>query len=160
MRANHSSSILPLSKLTPVADEPSPRLEMTSLVDMMVILVVFLLMSFSADDQIVTPTAGLNLPSSTSKLSVPQGLMVEVGLDNVLVAGRKIMPLRALSNIDSAGLVPLTRALKSAVVEGTQEKILVQADRRVPYSSLSQVLRACADAGLSDVSLVVLGGES
>lgn len=160
MRANHSSSILPQRKLTPVAGESPPQLEMTSLVDMMVILVVFLLMSFSADDQIVTPAAGLKLPSSASKSSVPHGLMVQVGLDKVMIAGRNILPSKALSNLDSDGLIPLIEALKAAVVESTQEKILVQADRRVPYSSLSQVLRACADAGLSDVSLVVLGGES
>jgi len=160
MRANHSSSILPQSKSISAASEPAPRLEMTSLVDMMVILVVFLLMSFSADNQIATASEGLQLPASSSKSSIPQGLIVEVSLDHVMVAGRNVLPSETLADIDQAGLLPLISALKEATKDNAHEKILVQSDRRVQYSSLSQVLRACAEAGLVDVSLVVLGGES
>ena len=160
MRANHSRSVLLQGKSAAVAGEPAPKLEMTSLVDMMAILVVFLLMSFSADDQMITPAAGLQLPSSNSDSPAGQGLVVEVGFEEVLVDGRNIMPSKALSSLDSAGMDSLTKALKAAVGESIQEKILIQADRRVQYNSLSQVLRACADAGLSNVSLVVLGGGS
>ena len=99
MRANHSSSILSQGMSAPVASESPPKLEMTSLVDMMVILVVFLLMSFSADEQIATSAAGLQLPASSSNSSVPRGLVVEVGLDNVIVDGRNILSTKELLDI-------------------------------------------------------------
>ncbi|MCP4290670.1 MAG: biopolymer transporter ExbD [bacterium] len=160
MRLNHSSTIPGLGKLAPSTGKSAAKLEMTSLVDMMVILVVFLLMSFSADDQIVTSATGIKLPSSSSKSTVSSGLVVEVGLDHVVVDGRSIMSSKALSGVDPTELVLLTNALKEGIGGSNQQNILVQADRRVKYDNLSQVLRACAEAGLSDVSLVVLGGVS
>jgi len=77
-----------------------------------------------------------------------------------MVSGRNIMPSNALSNVGQTDLAPLITALKAAVDGSNQDNILVQTDRRVQYSNLSQVLRACAQAGLNDVSLVVQGGES
>jgi biopolymer transport protein ExbD len=127
---------------------------------MMVILVVFLLKSFSVEGELVAPAAGMELPASSSRTPVPAGLVVEVGPERVRVAGRDVLPTAALAGADTTSLAALTAALTIAATTDDRAQILVQADRRIDYRNLSQVLRACARAGWSDVSLIVLEEES
>ncbi len=127
----------------------------------MVILVVFLLKSFAVEGQLVEPAAGLTLPSSTIQTPVSAGVVVEVGPRVVRVAGRDIVPTTALAAADTTTGAALKAALSLAMASSPEQaSVLIQADREVDYRHLSQVLRACAAAGWSDVSLVVLEVES
>ncbi len=159
MRAFHAGSILPRVRSVSAAATPAAKLQMTSLVDMMVILVVFLLKSFSVEGQLATPQSGLQLPISISQDSLPSGLVVEVGIQEIRISGRYVMASAALVAADSTAVAPLTKVLVSAKTDGNQN-VLVQSDRRVEFKSLVEVLRACANAGWEDVSLVVEGSDS
>jgi len=143
----------------PAGDQPA-QLQLTSLVDMMVILVVFLLHSFSVEGELIAPANGLELPASSGGAPVPVGLVVEVGPERVRVAGRDVLFTAALASADTTSLGVLTAALTNDDAAVNQGRVLVQADRRIDYRNLSQVLRACARAGWSEVSLVVLEVES
>lgn len=136
------------------ATRPPVRLQLTSLVDMMVILVVFLLQSFSVEGQLVTPAAGLALPESASLAPVTAGLVVEVGPERVRVAGRDVM---ATADVVAADAGPLAAALAAA---GAGGPVTVQCDRRLDFRVLGRVLRACGQGGRDDVALLVLGGAS
>jgi len=160
MRALQARSLLAGRRPGSAAGDQPAQLQLTSLVDMMVILVVFLLHSFSVEGELIAPAAGLDLPDSASDTPVPVGLVVEVGARQVRVAGRDILPTVALADADTTSLIVLTAALTKAAAAADHGRILVQADRRVDFRNLSQVLRACSRAGWSDVSLVVLGAES
>jgi len=160
MRAVYPRSILPRRLSGPAAGGQPAQLQLTSLVDMMVILVVFLLKSFSVEGELVAPAAGMELPASSSRTPVPVGLVVEVGPKRVRVAGRDVLPTAALAGADTTNLEDLTAVLTIAATTDDRTQILVQADRRIDYRNLSQVLRACARAGWSDVSLIVLEEES
>jgi biopolymer transport protein ExbD len=122
------------------------RPQLTSLVDMMVILVVFLLHSFSAEDQFLVPAPGIDLPRSSEQGAAPAGLPLVVGPAGIRLAEQ------AFSLADSA-------ALKSALVrarESAQElPVAVQVDRGVPFRVLGTVLACCAEAGWPEVQLVV-----
>jgi len=139
-----------------VAKAVPARLQLTSLVDMMVILVVFLLKSFAVEGQLVSPAAGLVLPESSSRTPVSAGLVVEVGPRQVRVGGQYVMSTPALVAADSPAVVPLTAALETSFIAHGDAPVLVQADHQVDYRHLSQVLRACSAAGWQDVTLVVL----
>jgi biopolymer transport protein ExbD len=135
-----------------------PRLQLTSLVDMMVILVVFLLQSFSAEGQLMTPASGLELPASSSQTPVRSGLVIEIGPEWIQVAG---LPVLTTSSLDDPGQTEvLDRALNRVFAASGLVPVLVQADRRLDYGQLSRVLASCAGAGWKDVSLVVLEGGS
>ena len=136
------------------------RLQLTSLVDMMVILVVFLLKSFSVEGQLVTPAAGLELPTSTSQTHLEAGLMVEVSSQLVRIDGRDVLSTADLTNGSEAATAKLVAALGGAQSEPKATPVLVQADRGLDYNHLSRVLRACAAAGWTDVTLVVLEVQS
>ena len=56
----------------------APRPQLTSLVDLMVILLVFLLKSFSVEGQLVTPATDLQLPTSQVREVARPALSVEV----------------------------------------------------------------------------------
>jgi biopolymer transport protein ExbD len=144
---------------TAAAQSPA-RLQLTSLVDMMVILVVFLLKSFAVEGQLATPAAGLELPESSSRVPVPAGLVVEIGPQMVRVGGRDTVPTSALAGTGDNVPQELEQALSALARSAAGAPVLVQADQRLDYRHLSQVLRACAGAGWSDVTLVVLEVES
>ncbi len=136
------------------------RLQLTSLVDMMVILVVFLLKSFSVEGQLVTPAAGLELPNSSSRTLLEAGLMIEVGPRLVRVDGREILATSDLSADEEAAAAKLSAALAGTQIRPGSTPVLVQADRGLDYNHLSRILRACAVAGWTDVTLVVLEVQS
>jgi biopolymer transport protein ExbD len=160
MRAIHARSIGTGGLSGTAAGKSPARLQLTSLVDMMVILVVFLLKSFSVEGQLVAPAAGLELPESSSRTPVAAGLVIEVGPQSVRVGGREIMATSDLVDVDNITPPELTGALAAQGQSAEQAPVLVQADQRIDYHHLSQVLRACAAAGWTDVTLVVLEVES
>ena len=143
----------------PAEDSPA-RLQLTSLVDMMVILVVFLLVSFSVEGQLVTPAEGLELSPSQSKTPVVAGLVLEVGLHQVRLAGQVILDTEVLAQPDMVSLDSLRLALGQELRPEEERPLLMQVDRRVPYSSLSRALAVCSEAGWQNLSLVVLGAGS
>ena len=145
----NATSLRPVGRATVAA--PAERPQLTSLVDMMVILVVFLLHSFSAEGQLVEPAPGLELPVSATSTPVPAGPQVVVGTEWIEVDGRRIT---ATTEAAAGELVT------AALAGGSGRPLLIQVDRRVAYRLLGVVLQACAAAGWTDVSLVVQGGES
>jgi biopolymer transport protein ExbD len=157
VRAN-KPTLIPGRRYT--AGNPSAKLQLTSLVDMMVILVVFLLKSFSADGQLISPASGMELPSSTCQNPVTSGLIVEVGPEQVFVAGNLVLPTASLVGADKTSMEILTQALQDSGNSSSDTPVLIQSDKRIEYSSLGKVLSACSLAGYSDISLVVLGDES
>jgi len=148
-------SALITGRRTAGQNAPAARLQLTSLVDMMVILVVFLLKSFSVEGQLVTPAADLELPESTVEVPVVAGLIVEIGLEWVRVDGRDIMATAAVA-ADSTALAGAFEDLAAAAAP----PVTVQCDRRLDFRVLGGVLRACGRAGLEDISLLVIGGGS
>lgn len=133
----------------------APRLPLTSLVDVMVILVVFLLMSFSVDGQLLTPAPSVLLPPSTSRQPAPAGVLIAIGRDRLTIDGRDVMAASAAASDSLA----LDAALRDLAADGPRAWV-VQCDRRHAFATLSVVLRACARNGARDCSLLVQGGES
>jgi biopolymer transport protein ExbD len=158
MSATLSRSVLIGASRGSAAGSPA-RLQLTSLVDMMVILVVFLLKSFAVEGQLVEPAANVDLPLSTVRAAAPVGVVVAVGTRLVQVAGQDVATTASLADTASTGSTALLAALRAAS-GAADAPVLIQADRAVAYHHLSRVLRACAVAGWQDVSLVVLEVES
>ena len=67
------------------------EVQMTSMIDMFTILIVFLLMSYSADGQIVTISDALTLPKSKSDTPVDLKLEIQINNQVVVVDGDPIV---------------------------------------------------------------------
>ncbi len=137
------------------ATDGQARPQLTSLVDMMVILLVFLLQTFSVQGQLVTPSRDLYLPSSSATEPAEPMRTVTITTGGVGVDGRQVTTLAAIAaEPDSLLVAPLMAALRD--MPGDPGPVSIQCDRRVDFALLKRVLYTCNRAGHGDLSLLVL----
>ncbi len=147
--------------------EPTPLPKFTSLMDMMVIMLLFLLMQFSATGDLMKRAPGVELPSSTStqpttkEVSIflsQQGLFVDTGTDREEILARP----DELSNENLLTLPGLNRFLQnyqSTLAKKGKEAhkgvITIQGDRRISYQWLLKVIQTCVENEFTTFDFVV-----
>jgi len=131
------------------------RLQITSMVDMFVILLVFLLKSFSAAEAQPDLKNETALPSSTVvRAAVANDRKILEVHENKAVFGDKNVNLLATTKkVNDPNFLP---DLYTALSKEKPTPLLIQADRQLNYQELQKVLYTCAVAGFTDVSLAVL----
>ena len=152
-------------------------LQVTSMVDMFTIILVFLLKSYSTSAVQITPADGLKLPASTSTAEPVEALKLVVSKEGVYVGDEKIVTFQEgkpqhtdIDKSDSKFITPLYKALdaeaeKSKTIAKINEamkfdgKIVVQADQSLPYSVLKKVMYTSMLAGYADVKMAVIAME-
>ncbi len=161
-------------------DKRSPstfKIQITSMVDMFVILLVFLLKSYSTSPVIITPSEGMTLPASTSSKDPVDALKLMVSKTGVFVEDKKIIDLtdgvvdvkdvdpsdtqfiRSLyTELDGQASKTRTIASKNETIE-FDGKVLMQADRGLNYETLRKVMYTAMMAGYSDVKIAVLSKD-
>lgn len=114
---------------------------MTPMIDMVFLLLVFFMCvsSLAQADQRV-PVA---VPESTES-RVPEDL-TDRGTVAVLADGRVLLGARAVE------LDELRAALRTEVARRPELRVVVRAEKTVPYGEIQRVLRACAEAGVLTV---------
>ena len=143
-------------------------LSMTSLMDILTTLLLFLLKSFVAEPEVVTPAAGVNLPYSTSQDAPQESIVVAIQGDQVSLGNEFIAKLDANSQGDLM-IRPLAAALSSARARHEQwqdmrgseatdapMKVTIQGDREMPFVLLQRVMYTCNQSGFDDIALAVL----
>jgi biopolymer transport protein ExbD len=158
-----------------VLPEPS-SLSITSLMDVMTILLVFLLKNYSASPVQLKQAPDLKLPFSKSQLLPAESTAVTVTMNSVVVNDVPVLRIEngVVSEADRSGggylIDPLFQKLqeevdhqkkvasfnKQAEFEGL---ITIVADRHVPFSLLSQVMYTAGQAQFSKFKFAVVKGE-
>jgi len=136
--------------------------QLTSLVDVMTILLVFLIKSFSTEGSIVTPSDDLQLPFSTSQKPARPLCTIEITRTAVISEGEELARLDRLGPPDSMLVPPLLAwmRLQKAKCEGlAKPEVLIQCDREIPFEIVKKVMFTCSKAGFADYSLLVLTEE-
>lgn len=150
-------------------------LQITSMADIFIIILVFLLKSYSSGAMAVVPAKGLSLPNAFAQDSSVEALRVEISQTGVLVEGA---PVSELSNFKfQAGETAQNGSVQSVVkaLEMQRKKqlliaqantdvkvdsrIIVMADQRTPYSTIKAVLASAAVNGYTDFKLAVVRAE-
>lgn len=126
---------------------------LTALIDAFSILVIFLLMNFSSTGEILFMTKGTELPKSAQSDMLERNPVVKIDenqifLENKLVAGGDAL-FQALLEMKK-------KFAEERPNEESPQIVTVQADRRIKYQFLNQVVVACAQAGFSDIRFAVL----
>jgi biopolymer transport protein ExbD len=139
------------------------RPQLTSLIDVMTILLVFLIKSFSVEGNLVTPSPDLHLPLSSSHKPPKPVCTVEVTETAVLAEGTEIAPLKSFAEADSL-LVPTLHdwmRVERAKCDDTltTPEVMIQADRDIAFNIIKRVMYTCSKAGFSDFSVLVLEEE-
>lgn len=151
------------------------KIQITSMVDMFVILLVFLLKSFSTSPVQITPNADLTLPESTASADPVDVVKLVVSKNGIFVEDRKILDLEGgklgaedTDKTDGQFIRKLfeeldLQAKKTRSIANVNEtvefdgKILMQADRDLPYALLQKVMYTSMLAGYADMKLAVIG---
>jgi biopolymer transport protein ExbD len=149
------------------------KIQITSMVDMFVILLVFLLKSYSTSPVNITPKNGMVLPGSSSLTEPVDVVKLIVSQDGVFVEDKKVMdldkgrfPASVVDEKDPSFLRNLFDALDEraklaksiSAKNDTFEfdgKVLLQADRGLSYEVLQKVMYTSMMAGYADVKLAV-----
>lgn len=146
-------------------------LNLTSMIDMFTILVVFLLKSYSAEGQIVTLSEALTLPESRSEQKIELNLEIIVTNDAIIVDGEPIVFVDE-SILGEGNPIPVlverlsdhleyTRQMRGTIDE-TEMKVNIQGDVATQAILLQRVMSSCAEAGYATQNLTVIkveGGE-
>lgn len=148
-------------------------LNITPMMDMMTILLVFLLKQFSVT-QAAAMAEGLSLPQSSIEATRPPGVNITVTQNAILVEGDAITPVRGGAvdpsvKRDGANgyyITPLVDVLikhgnrlkKIAAMGGTQfdHTATVMVDKSTPYRLLTEVLYSAGQAEFGNYRLSVV----
>jgi biopolymer transport protein ExbD len=143
------------------ADTGTFRPQLTSLVDVMAIILVFLIKTFSTEGNIITPSSDLELPLSTSEKKPEPRWSIEIAKEFVLSDGAVIGPTNAYARGDSLLMPDLYKWLmnKRQMRADTASHALIQCDREVPYAIVKKVMYTCSKARFTDFSVLVIQEE-
>jgi biopolymer transport protein ExbD len=148
-------------------------LNITPMMDMMTIILVFLLKSFTASNNLINFNQDLQIPPSSTLLKSKEAIQVQVTKKVVIVEGEAVA---AITNgkVDSAlkpegengyKIAPIVDTLtkianrekKVAQLSGGEfeSELLVIADKTTPYRLLTEILYSCGQAGYANYRLMV-----
>ncbi len=152
-------------------------LQITSMVDMFTIILIFLLKSYGASSVDITPSKTLSLPSSTTQTAPVEALKLMVTKDGIYVDDKVIVqiqdgvvPKTALDPQDAKFIKPLFDALnaqaeKSKTIAKKNEtvqfdgKLIFQGDKDLNYQTLRKVMYTASIAGYGDVKFAVFSAR-
>jgi biopolymer transport protein ExbD len=144
------------------------KLNITSMIDMFTLMVVFLLKNYSAQGQLVTPATNLLLPSSTVEKNAGEALSVKVSQTNIMVENNIVVDEKVYQTVLAQKdflIEPLYNVLKKYCDEAKKSsamfktefsgKISIQGDVAIPYNMLTRIMYTCGQAGYPVMNLVV-----
>ncbi|MCP4807458.1 MAG: hypothetical protein GY913_34180 [Proteobacteria bacterium] len=164
----------------------SEELSITSMMDMMTIILVFLLKSYSTQDVSVAASADLQLPASTSAKIPELAVNLIVSKSQVIVDGVPVLNLTTVPDEDTGEdmlAVPedekkgqmITRLYDRLLEKAEQAKalgeasgstehefkgrILLQCDKTLPFSVIREVMYTAGQAQFGEFKFVVYKTE-
>ncbi len=148
---------------------PEARLQLTSMMDMFTIILVFLLKIYSTHGQLVVPSNDLTLPMSVTQQPPELGLDVTVSQEFILVNGRRVERTSTLAS-ENIFIIPklqdelLVYAREAEKMQDLYKipfsgKVTIQGDKRLPYRALMKVMATCGQSKYPNMRLVVYQEE-
>lgn len=150
-------------------------LNITSLMDVLTILLIFLLVNFSTQEQEVDPPKDIELPQSTSEKPIKLAVKMSISRSEVRIEDRVVMKLAAgkirSSDLDKDKRVPILMSElqreKARLQSGARteqagreddredEIVYFEAEKGTPYETIDRILKTAAGAGFTKFRLVV-----
>ncbi|MDR0518012.1 MAG: biopolymer transporter ExbD [Fibromonadaceae bacterium] len=142
---------------------------LTSMMDIMTIILVFMIKQVDAEGQLITAAENLVLPNSTS-MKVPKEVSLGLVVDQswVLVDGQQIVQTSIVQEQDSLLVEALDAVLKekreiekaALLARGEADEgggnIIVQLDKNTHYDTMYKVMATCGVSGFTNVAFAVI----
>jgi len=144
-------------------NEGAFELQITALIDTLVIILIFLLKSIATDTLELEQSKGIALPMVVNGLTSAKGGTLNISAEGVSWNGQKYLETagfdvkKPLNGAD--GWKALNTAIAATVAqEKTDSKfdgrLLLQADKKTPFPVLQEVLRVAKSHGYKDIRFV------
>lgn len=157
--------------LTPLQKRAERKLRNVSLLDMNLVslidiftILIFFLLSNSADVEILPSNKAVKLPESTAEKKPRETVVVVVTENDILVQGRKVAQVADVMGLEGDLIEPLKSELdlqagRQVIRQESQAQtkaVTIMGDKHIPYKLLRKVMVTCARANFSEVSFAVL----
>ncbi len=145
--------------------EETGALNMNSMMDMMTIILLFLLKSFSTEGALVTASEELKLPESQMGEKPQKELQVSISSEELLINNKALMPM---SDVDPFNVLiePLYNALAVRAREEKQLEIdygtefthavIIQGDQGISFETLFKVMYTCSKSEYYKMRLLTI----
>ncbi|MBN2355793.1 biopolymer transporter ExbD [candidate division KSB1 bacterium] len=142
-------------------------LKLTSMLDMFTIMLVFLLVNYDAEGNIISVTKDLTLPESSATLRPRVASVVGITRDWLLVDGRPVRRIQGITEAKELLIEELYDELMRlrTVTEtiggmgsgghGFRGNISIQGDRDIEFDLLKRIMLTCGQAGYNNMNLTV-----
>ncbi|MBX2811473.1 MAG: biopolymer transporter ExbD [Myxococcales bacterium] len=136
---------------------------LTPLIDMFVILVVFLIMNFSATGELPI-AAGIELPKASVTNEREQAPAIDISEESLSVEGFLVGAPRDLLSEESSGIPTLTEKLQElrkieemmSPGEPFKGNIIINCHKAIDFKLIRKVMSAASDAGYTNINFAVL----
>ena len=150
------------------------ELNITAMMDMMTIILVFLIKSYSASSINVTSSEDVRPPVSTTRTTPKDTIAITVTPKSILVGDKKKVELVNMAvkpgDLDGKRILPLDAALSKEVEKlkyiaernpnaPFNHEVAIIGDKRIPYELLSSVLYTAGQNELENFRFVVISSE-
>jgi biopolymer transport protein ExbD len=144
----------------------SVKPQITSLVDIMTVLCMFMLQSFSTENQIITETKDLVLPESSAKKKPELAVTLKVNGNEIVAEDKTVAEVPAVLASNDLIIPELYNWLQSrrAATEKISQystttkfkgDVTIQADKRIRFRLLKKIMYTCGQQGYNNFSLAV-----
>lgn len=138
-------------------------LNLTSLMDVFTILVLYLLVNQSSTE-VVEPPKDIKLPDSVVEAKPRTTVMMMVSEDVVMIQGEPVVTIAELLKNKGPVVAPIRESLlklKENVIGVNTEtiaksnEVTIMAHRTIPFKVLKTLMSSCTSAGYTKISLAV-----
>ncbi len=141
--------------------------QLTSLVDVMTVLLIYMIQSFSGEGEIITSTKDLQLPYSSAKKKPELTVTISITNKDILIENERVASVDAVLATDDMIIPSLSvwladRRTKTEKIEKYSTKtkfkgdITILGDKRIRFRLLKKIMYTCGQEGFNNFKLAVL----
>ncbi len=129
---------------------------LSPMVDLLTILLVAVLRSWSADPPVQDPEAGFRLPLSREEAPMGRGVTITIGKEALYVEGMRAGSVAYWTKSEDV----LVKDVYESLQMMAGKKVLIRAHREASWELVGKVLFTAQQAGYADVELVAVSQAS
>ncbi|MCK6506242.1 biopolymer transporter ExbD [Myxococcota bacterium] len=146
----------PLRKAPVVAAGGLAAAALAPMVDMLTILLVVLLRTWSTEPPLSLAEQALVLPTSRGEAPLGAGVRIDVGPEGLYVEGRRAGSVAFHLQSDEALVTEVYEALQAR----GGDRVVVRAHQDTPWRLLGKVMYSAQQAGYDEIELVAVSAAS
>ena len=135
-------------------------LQLTAMVDMFTVLVVFLLQNYASTNQILPISENIVLPKATSIEKLTPSFVVVLSKEKLSFNGEDIADFQSVKSQEEWVIEPLkivpTAGSNADVMLLPFEKLTLQADENIDFLTIKKVMYTLTEAGIKEINFAVI----